>query len=175
MFSLFGFSIQEFFICYLYCQKTTLYMNFSIPFCGNWWFSQGSILCEGMRFFEHVLNSPRNKNPKRNISYLLEMVVFCKDVITDVFGWKLPSGHHFRPNVRPRPHLPRRRGFTYGRVLPSADAVKIRLRGRKNTSAWTWGIRADARIPSLLSPLPPLPSPSPPFSLRSPIPCRHEK
>jgi hypothetical protein len=29
-----------------------------------------------MRFCEHVLNSPRNKNPKRLITYLLEKVVF---------------------------------------------------------------------------------------------------
>jgi hypothetical protein len=31
----------------------------------------------GMRFCGHVPNSPRNKNPKRHISYLLEKVVFC--------------------------------------------------------------------------------------------------
>jgi hypothetical protein len=29
-----------------------------------------------MRFGGHVLNSPRNKNPKRHILYLLEKVVF---------------------------------------------------------------------------------------------------
>jgi hypothetical protein len=29
-----------------------------------------------MRFWGHVSNSPRNKNPKRHISYLLEKVVF---------------------------------------------------------------------------------------------------
>jgi hypothetical protein len=29
-----------------------------------------------MRFCGHVLNSPRNKNPKRLIPYLLEKVVF---------------------------------------------------------------------------------------------------
>jgi hypothetical protein len=29
-----------------------------------------------MRFCKHVPNSPRNKNPKRHISYLLEKVVF---------------------------------------------------------------------------------------------------
>jgi hypothetical protein len=29
-----------------------------------------------MRFCEYVPNSPRNKNPKRHISYLLEKVVF---------------------------------------------------------------------------------------------------
>jgi hypothetical protein len=31
MFSQFGFSIQVFFICYFYCQKWPLYVNFSIP------------------------------------------------------------------------------------------------------------------------------------------------
>jgi hypothetical protein len=35
MFSLFGFSIQEFFICYFYCQKWPLYVNFNIPPCGK--------------------------------------------------------------------------------------------------------------------------------------------
>jgi hypothetical protein len=29
-----------------------------------------------------------------------------RDVITDVFGRKCPSGHPFRPDVRPCPHLP---------------------------------------------------------------------
>jgi hypothetical protein len=29
-----------------------------------------------MRFCGHVPNSPRNKNPKKHISYLLEKVVF---------------------------------------------------------------------------------------------------
>jgi hypothetical protein len=32
----------------------------------------------GMRFYGHVPNSPRNKNPKRHISYLLERVVFLE-------------------------------------------------------------------------------------------------
>jgi hypothetical protein len=57
-------------------KKWPLYVNFSIPPCGNWWFSQGSTPPVGMRFCGHVLNSPRNKNPKRHISYLLEKVVF---------------------------------------------------------------------------------------------------
>jgi hypothetical protein len=43
---------------------------------GNWWFSQASTPCVGMRFCEHVPNSPRNKNLKKHISYLLEKVVF---------------------------------------------------------------------------------------------------
>jgi hypothetical protein len=32
--------------------------------------------CVGMRFYGHVPNSPRSKNPKEHISYLLEKVVF---------------------------------------------------------------------------------------------------
>jgi hypothetical protein len=44
--------------------------------CGNWWFSQGSTPCVGMRFYGHIPNSPRYRNPKRHISYLLEKVVF---------------------------------------------------------------------------------------------------
>jgi hypothetical protein len=76
MCSLFGFSIQEFFICFFYCQKMALYVNFSITRCGNWWFSQDSTPPMGMRFCGHVPNSPRNKNPKRLIPYLLEKVVF---------------------------------------------------------------------------------------------------
>jgi hypothetical protein len=35
MFLPFGFSIQEFFICYFYCQKMSLYVNFSITPCGK--------------------------------------------------------------------------------------------------------------------------------------------
>jgi hypothetical protein len=32
-------------------KKRPLYVNLSIPLCGNWWFSQGSTPCVGMRFF----------------------------------------------------------------------------------------------------------------------------
>ena len=76
MFPLFRFSIQEFFIYYFYRQKWPLYMNFSIPHCGNLLFSQGSTPCVSMRFCGHLPNSPKNKNLKRHISYLLEKVVF---------------------------------------------------------------------------------------------------
>jgi hypothetical protein len=70
------FSMQEFFICY-----------FS---CGNWWFSQGSTPCVGVRFCGHVPNSPRNKNLKRLIPYLLEKVVFWtpKDCCPPLAGAK---------------------------------------------------------------------------------------
>jgi hypothetical protein len=46
------------------------------PPCGNWWFSQGSTHRVDMRFCGHVRNSPRNKNLKRLIPYLLQKVVF---------------------------------------------------------------------------------------------------
>jgi hypothetical protein len=59
-----------------------------------------------------------------------------------------------RPEVRQCPRLPRGRGFTHGRVLPSAEAVKIRPRGRWGASVQTPHIRAGARIP-----IPPLPPP----------------
>jgi hypothetical protein len=35
MFSPFGFSIQEFFICYFYCKNWPLYVTFSIPLAEN--------------------------------------------------------------------------------------------------------------------------------------------
>jgi hypothetical protein len=38
MFLPFGFSIQEFFICYFYCQKRPLYVKFSLPPWGKWIF-----------------------------------------------------------------------------------------------------------------------------------------
>jgi hypothetical protein len=71
MFSPFGFSIQEIFICYFYCQKTAFVSEF-----------QHTLLWKLMIFSRfhtscgHVPNSPRNKNPKRLIPYLLEKVVF---------------------------------------------------------------------------------------------------
>jgi hypothetical protein len=43
-----------------------------------------------MRFCGHVLNSPKNKNPKRHIPYLLEKVVFFtpKDCCPPLTGAK---------------------------------------------------------------------------------------
>jgi hypothetical protein len=71
MFSLFGFSMQEFFICYFYCQKMAFVCEFQHT---SLWklkiFSRFHTLCG------HVPNSPGNKNPKKHISYLLEKAVF---------------------------------------------------------------------------------------------------
>jgi hypothetical protein len=45
----------------------------------------------GIRFCGHVPNSPRNENPKRHISYLLEKVVFLdpKRLISPLEGAKI--------------------------------------------------------------------------------------
>jgi hypothetical protein len=52
-------------------KKRPLYVNFSIPPCKKWFFSQCSTPLVSMRFWGHVPNSPRNKNMERHISYLL--------------------------------------------------------------------------------------------------------
>jgi hypothetical protein len=58
------FQSKNFLYAIFIVKKRPLYVNFSIPPCGNWWFSQCSTPCVGMRFCGHVPNSPRNKNPK---------------------------------------------------------------------------------------------------------------
>jgi hypothetical protein len=74
MFSMFVFSIQEFFICYFYCQKMAFVCEFQhTPL---WKLMIFSRFLKGKRFCEHVPNSPKNKNLKRLIPYLLEKVVF---------------------------------------------------------------------------------------------------
>jgi hypothetical protein len=60
----------------LFFKKQPLYMNFSIPPCGNWWFSQGSTPCVGMRFCGHLPNSPRNKNQKGIFHFYLRKWFF---------------------------------------------------------------------------------------------------
>jgi hypothetical protein len=52
-------------------NKRPLYVNFSIPPCGKWFFSQCSTPLVGMRFWGHVPNSLWNKNTERHIPYLL--------------------------------------------------------------------------------------------------------
>jgi hypothetical protein len=68
---------------------------------------------------------------------------------------------NYRPDVRP--HLPRGRGFTHGRVFTVRRRGKNRI--RVDTTART---RPCVRI-SFPSPLPPLPSPPPSPSLSSPL------
>jgi hypothetical protein len=57
-------------------KKRPLYVNFSIPPCGNWWFSHSSTHCVGMRFCGHVPNPRKSKNKKRHMLYLLKKVDF---------------------------------------------------------------------------------------------------
>jgi hypothetical protein len=57
-------------------KKWPLYVNFSIPPCGKWFFPQCSIPLVGMRFWGHVPNSLRNKNMERHIPYLLFKMIF---------------------------------------------------------------------------------------------------
>jgi hypothetical protein len=71
MFPSSGYSIQEFFICYFYCQKSASVCGFQHTLLWKL-----MIFSRFMRFCGHVFNSPRNKSPKRLISYLLEKVVF---------------------------------------------------------------------------------------------------
>jgi hypothetical protein len=53
-----------------------LLVNFSIPHCGKYFFSQYSTPLLGMRLCKHVPNSPRDKNKMMHHPYLLEKVVF---------------------------------------------------------------------------------------------------
>jgi hypothetical protein len=71
MFSSFGFSIQEFFICYFYCHKPAFVYEFQHTPLWKIIFSQSSTPLEGMRFWGHVPYSLRNKNMERHILYLL--------------------------------------------------------------------------------------------------------
>jgi hypothetical protein len=84
---------------------------------------------------------------------------WLRNVIKDDFGGKLPSGHPFRPDIRPRPHLPYGCGFTRRRIFTDRQRDKKSVRMDAH-------VRADASP----SPLPPsLPSPSLPSpSLPSP-------
>jgi hypothetical protein len=53
MFQLFGFSIQEFFICYFYCQKTAFVCEFQHTPLRKMIFSQCSTTLVGVRFCTH--------------------------------------------------------------------------------------------------------------------------
>ena len=83
MFPPFGFWIKESFICYFYCTKWPLYVNFSIPFVEIDDFTQASTPCMGMRFCGHVLNSPKNKNLKKRILNLLKKWLFWTQKTVD--------------------------------------------------------------------------------------------
>jgi hypothetical protein len=76
----------------------------------------------------------------------LLLLIMPRDVIKDVFGWKLPSGRPFRPDVCPRPRLPRGRGFTRGRIFTVRGRSKNRVRADAQTcqpalsivTLWWW-------------------------------------
>jgi hypothetical protein len=49
-------------------KKRPLYVNFNVPPCEKWFFSQCSTPLVGMRFWGHVPNSLRNKNMEMHIA-----------------------------------------------------------------------------------------------------------
>jgi hypothetical protein len=71
-----NFQSKKFSYAIFILKKQPLYVNFSISPCGKWFFSQCSTPLVGMRFWEHVPNSLRNKNMERHIPYLLKKMVF---------------------------------------------------------------------------------------------------
>jgi hypothetical protein len=76
MFSPFRFSIQEFFICYFYCQKTAFVCEFQHTPLRKIIFWQPSTTLVNMRFCTHVPNSTRNQNVKSGKPYLCPKMVF---------------------------------------------------------------------------------------------------
>jgi hypothetical protein len=76
MFLLFGFSIQEFFICYFYCKKMAFVCEFQHTPLRKINFWQPSTILVNMRFCTHVPNSNKNKNMKSGNPYLRPKMVF---------------------------------------------------------------------------------------------------
>jgi hypothetical protein len=76
MFPPFGFSIQELFICYFYCQKTAFVFEYQHTPLEEIIFWQPSTTLVNMRFCTHVRNSTRNKNVKSGKPYLHPKMVF---------------------------------------------------------------------------------------------------
>jgi hypothetical protein len=69
---------NNFLYVFFIVKERPLYVNFSIPFAENEFFSQCSTLLVGMRFWKHVSNSLRNKNMERHIPFLLfKMVILA--------------------------------------------------------------------------------------------------
>jgi hypothetical protein len=65
------FQYNSFLYFFFIFRYRPLNVNFSIPPCKKWFFSQCSTPLVGMRFWGHVPNSLRNKNMERHIPYLL--------------------------------------------------------------------------------------------------------
>jgi hypothetical protein len=76
MFPPFGFSIQEFFICYFYCQKTAFVCEFLHTPLWKIIFWQPSTPLVNMRFCTHVPNSTMNKNLRSGKPYRRQKMVF---------------------------------------------------------------------------------------------------
>jgi hypothetical protein len=82
MFPPFGFSIQEFFICYFYCQKTAFVCEFHHTLCGKFFFWQPSTTLVNMRFCTHVPNLNKNKKMNSGNPYLrLKMVFWASETL----------------------------------------------------------------------------------------------
>jgi hypothetical protein len=71
-------------------KKQPLYVNFSIPLCGKYFFWQPSTTLVNMRFCTHVPNSSRNKSVKSSKPYLHPKMVFWppKHCCTSQAQWK---------------------------------------------------------------------------------------
>jgi hypothetical protein len=71
-------------------KKWPLLVNFSIPHCGKFSFSQCSTLLVGMILCRHIPNSPRDKNKMMHHPCLLEKVVFLasKTLLSPIGTWK---------------------------------------------------------------------------------------
>jgi hypothetical protein len=76
MFLPFGFSIQEFFICYFNCQNTAFVCEFQHTPLWKIFFWQPSTTLVNMRFCTNVPNSNKNKNMKSGNPYLHPKMAF---------------------------------------------------------------------------------------------------
>jgi hypothetical protein len=76
MFPLFEFSIQDYFICYFYCQKTAFAFEFQHTPLWKIVFSQCTTPLMDVRFCRHAPNSTRNKIVNSNNPYRLQKMGF---------------------------------------------------------------------------------------------------
>jgi hypothetical protein len=60
----------------IFCMPFLLYVNFSIPPCGIYFFSQCSTPLVDMRFCRHIPNSPKDKNKCCTIHAYLKKLFF---------------------------------------------------------------------------------------------------
>ena len=76
MWSLFGFSIQQFFICLFNCQKIAFVCEFQHTPLWIFFFPRCSTFFVDMRLLRHVPKSLRNKISERHIPYSFQKMVF---------------------------------------------------------------------------------------------------